>query len=162
MNTKWKVYVACSLTGASEKSRLEVEDLKSELRQMGIEVLDFVVSKKATDVEIYNNDIHHCVATCDMVLAVANLRSTGMGMEIGIAIGRYGRPVLAVAKWAKRGHRVTPMITGCNEPKFCFRWYDKMSEVPSMLQQRIAELWPPEETLFSFVPDEVGESAATG
>ena len=80
-----KLYVGCSLTLAPESFRQSVEELKNKLRA-DYEVFDFLGLVKGTAKDVYEWDIHHCVAKCDLFLAVCDYPSLGLGYEMGVAV----------------------------------------------------------------------------
>lgn len=111
MVTKVKIYVGCALTEATEDFKKEVEDLKADLRQAGYEVFDFIGLVDGTPRGVYEWDLGRCVGECDIFVAICDLPSTGLGMEIGRAI-QLKKPVLAAAH---ADAKVTRMVLGAAE-----------------------------------------------
>src|SRR5947207_129628 len=103
-----KVYVGCAITTVPDGKVLEfkdcIEKIKSELRDAGFEVLQFKTAThpNATDKEVYIHDIRNCVEEADIMLAISDHSSTGLGYELATAIEKMGIPVLAVAHESSR------------------------------------------------------------
>src|SRR5882724_9174860 len=93
---KAKIYIGCSLTHAPEAFRVAVESLKQELRQQ-FEVFDFLGLVAGTAEDVYRWDINKCVAEADVFVAICDYTSLGLGYEIGTAVEKHHKPVLAVA-----------------------------------------------------------------
>lgn len=91
-----KVYVGCSLTHASEAFKGEVSRLKAELKKSCI-VLEFLGLSDGTCRDVWNHDIKNCVMQCDLLIAVCDHASTGLGVEIGVQTMCRKGPTLAVA-----------------------------------------------------------------
>ena len=86
MKYPFKVYVGCSLTHAPKKFRDEVENFKNKLREI-CEVLDFYgLADKDIPREVYEHDIHNCVGKCDLLLAICDFPSLGLGWELGTQV----------------------------------------------------------------------------
>jgi hypothetical protein len=113
-----KLYVGCSLTHASEEFKQAVEELKTELRQAGYEVFDFVGLINGTSKDVYEWDIGHCVAECDALIGICDFPSIGLGWEMNEAL-RLGKPVLAVAH---KDAQVTRLVLGAAEVEAGFRF----------------------------------------
>jgi hypothetical protein len=98
---KVKVYVSCCLTKAPKRYKAQIEAFIRKLKKVPyIEVLHFVTplpgeiqsSKKPRD--IYQNDIHDCVAIADIIIAEVSRPSFGLGYEVGVAIEHHTIPVI--------------------------------------------------------------------
>lgn len=91
------LYVGCALRGAPAEFVASVTALKQEL-EAHFEVLHFIgISPTATAREIYETDID-CASRADLMLALCDIPSTGLGMEIGKRT-EMGKPtVLAYQK----------------------------------------------------------------
>lgn len=124
---KYKLYVACSLTQASEPFKKSVEQFKANLREKNYEVFDFVGLINGTPKDVYNWDIGHCVQGCDALIAVCDEPSIGLGWEMAIAV-KLGKPVLALAH---HDAKVTRLVLGAEavESNFNLVRYDNLQEV---------------------------------
>lgn len=135
---RFRLYVGCALSEAPPEFREEVESLKAALDK-DYEVLRFLGLVAGTPRDVYQKDIIENVGTCDLMLAVCDYPSTGMGVEIAIAAVARGAPVLAVAH---EGKSITRIITGMAEfyPNLVCRSYSSLLEdVPALLKQFAAE-----------------------
>jgi hypothetical protein len=123
---KPKLYVGCSLTGASEEFKNSVEKLKGNLRAEGYEVFDFVGLIAGTSADVYNWDIGHCVQDCDALIGICDFPSIGLGYELCQAT-RLKKPVLAIAH---TDSLVTRLVLGAAEvePNFRFERYNNIEK----------------------------------
>ena len=133
-----KIYVGCGISNLStedwNKSRIQIESLKQQLRLRGHTILDFKsdTNRDAEPGTVFAWDHEQCMA-CDAMIAVALHPSTGMGMEIAFCLSRPNPPlVLAVAP---RGNNTSKMITECNLPTFTYREFDHWDEIPKMFDE---------------------------
>ena len=133
-----KLYVGCALTHAPEEFRQRISALKDRLRG-DYEVLDFFwnLNKPGTPKDIYEWDINKCVAECDAFLAVCDFPSLGLGYEMATVVEKLSKPTLAVAQADAKVGRI---ILGINQPHFRFARYTSLDEIPSMLNNFIAEM----------------------
>ena len=90
------VYVACSLTHAPEEFRQKVKLFKDKLRPI-CNIMDFRGLTNDPPREVFNWDIHECVRKSDLVVAICDLPSTGLGYEIGTQVEARGAHCLAMA-----------------------------------------------------------------
>ncbi|HEY4480296.1 MAG TPA: hypothetical protein VJB58_02400 [Candidatus Paceibacterota bacterium] len=125
-----KIYVGCSLTQAPEQFIEEVENLKKILRQKGHKVFDFVGLVAGTPKDVYRWDIHHCVAECDFLIAICDYPSIGLGYELGVAIEKLGKRVLAVAH---KDSKITRLILGIDHLRFEFCRYEELDDVANLV-----------------------------
>ncbi|MDB5166034.1 MAG: hypothetical protein JWM37_106 [Candidatus Saccharibacteria bacterium] len=128
------LYVGCGLTAAPEAFVDEVDALKDTLRER-FNVFDFVGLTAGTSGDVYNWDIGHCVADCDMFVAVCDYPAIGLGWELAEAT-RLGKPTLGVAHVDSR---VTRLVLGAAEvlPTFTFERYEGMvADVPELVVAR--------------------------
>jgi nucleoside 2-deoxyribosyltransferase len=123
---KTKLYVGCSLTGASEKFKNSIEKLKDDLRAEGYEVFDFVGLVSGTPADVYNWDIGHCVRDCDALVGICDFPSIGLGYELSVATA-LKKPVLAIAQ---KDSLVTRLVLGAAavEPNFRFERYTQIGK----------------------------------
>lgn len=134
INDKKKVYVGCSLTHASEEFAANVIALKERLRDEGYEVFEFVGLVDGTPLDVYEWDIGHCVADCDVFIAVCDEASIGVGWELSAALA-LKKTCLAVAH---TDARVTRLLLGAAEAEdnLHFERYENLAkDVPVMLQR---------------------------
>ena len=75
----------------------EIENIKNILRKE-YEVMDFVGLVAGTPHDVYQWDIHRCVATCDVFIAICDFPAIGLGYELGVAIEKLHKPTLALAR----------------------------------------------------------------
>jgi len=130
------VYVACALTHATEAFKQQVEELKRRLERFCYLNCFLGVGTGAEPSRVYTYDIA-CVDQSQLVVAICNSSSTGLGMEAQRQIDRHGA-VLAVAQ---REASVSPMIQGPPFPGFEYCLYDDLlQEVPAMVLQRLEEI----------------------
>lgn len=128
------VYVACSLTHAPQEFQNQVEQLKARLREFSHVLCFLGVGTDATARRIYRYDIHGCVSKSELVVAICDFPSIGLGMEIQRQIDR-GHPVLAV------GHQkslISPMCldTGEQGYEFC-RYENLLTDVPEIVRRKL-------------------------
>lgn len=92
-----RIYIGCSLNNAPDDFIENISDFKNELRSKGkYEVLEFVGKVGGSNVDVFKWDIEQCVDKCDVMIAVCDLPSTGLGIEIERMSSRK-RPVLLLA-----------------------------------------------------------------
>lgn len=143
------IYVGCSLTQAPQKFRRDVEDLKESLRRKGWRVADFVGLSGGTSAEecraVYTHDIKRFVSECDLLVAICDFPALGLGYEMGTAIEKRGIPVLAVAH--EKSH-VTRLVLGIDHPRYTFRRYRSLSEVPVMVEEKVRQTFGSPQAVF--------------
>lgn len=125
-----KIYVGCSLTHAPEAFRLAVEALKQELSH-NYEVFNFLGLVDGTAQDVYRWDIQRCVANADIFVAICDHASLGLGYEIGTAVEKHQKPVLAVAHQATH---ISRLILGIDAPNFSFKRYKDFAEIKQLLE----------------------------
>jgi hypothetical protein len=136
MAQKLKLYIGCSLTHAPEEFKSSVEDLKTKLKT-DFEVLEFIGLVNGTPTDVYHHDVQTCVGTCDLFVAICDFPSLGLGYELGTAVEKLHKPVLAVAQ--KDAH-ITRLVIGIDAPGFEFKRYTVLSEVYDLISNRAKEL----------------------
>jgi hypothetical protein len=135
---KLKLYVGCALTGASPEFIEKIKVFKQELAPQ-YEVLEFLWPKPGAPLEVYQRDIQECVAGCDMMIAFCDRPSMGLGYELGTAVEKYSKPVLAVAH---KDSKVSRLIMGVDHPMYTFSTYDDIEEVHLFLEQKVQKHFP--------------------
>ncbi|MHB0978258.1 MAG: hypothetical protein ACYC1K_02550 [Minisyncoccota bacterium] len=126
---KRKLYVGCALQFAPPTFVAAIQDLKIELKKH-FNVLEFLFPHPGTDEDVYVLDIRQHVAKCDLMLAIADYPSTGLGYEMAVAIEKYGKPVLCLASINSRPSR---LIMGINRPSYEFNRYNILGDVLNLL-----------------------------
>lgn len=134
------VYVGCSLTHASPEFRDSVEELKRRLSKV-CRVLSFKgLSNENLPYDVYVHDILGCVDGCDLLLAICDYPSTGLGYELAVQAERKRGPVLAVAQ---RDALVTKLILDPHLPGYEFARYDNfLEDVFNLVIAKIEKMLP--------------------
>lgn len=133
----FNVYVACSLTHASPEFIAEVEVFKKKLKSF-CNVLRFLGLIKGSPYDVYRQDIHECVRKSDLVVAICDLPSIGLGYEIGTQIEARGMPCLAIAH--EKSH-VTRFIHDTRQPGFEFKRYSNLQkDGVKMVKDKLKEM----------------------
>lgn len=95
------IYVGCALKHAPEEFKQGVKRLK-ELLAKEHTILEFVLDPNASDEEVFLTDIGN-VEKCDLFLAITDLPSSGLGLELGFALTIFRKPTLCVySSWDER------------------------------------------------------------
>jgi len=126
-----KIYFSCSLTGGrkDEAAYGAIVDhllsaghdvLTAHLARPEVMALEQVVEPR----EVYQRDMEW-IRECDVLVAEVSTPSHGVGYEIRYALER-AKPVLCCAR---RGARVSKMLTGNNSPGLCLNVYEGQDEV---------------------------------
>jgi hypothetical protein len=129
-----KIYVGFSITGAPDEFIESVQRLRQKLREEH-EVLEFVPVLEGTPQDVYRNDIKESVANCDLMVAVCDLPSTGLGFEMACAV-LGDKPVLAVAH---HNARMSRLIMGVDHEKYAFRRYEHLGEVVQFVREKVGQ-----------------------
>ncbi len=119
-----KVYVGCALTGAPQEFVRTVEAFKTILRSAGHEVTDFLGLTAGTPYDVYEMDIHRCVAGCEVMIGICDLPSIGLGWELGTAVEKHQKPTMALVG---KDSGVTRLVVGAEcdrNPYYNFLRYD--------------------------------------
>lgn len=132
-----KIYIGCAITTIPKEKVADfkrfLQFVKSSLTEMGLEILEFktAINPNASEKEVYEYDIKDCVEVADIMLALCDHPSTGLGYEMATAIEKRGIPVLAVAHTSSE---VTKLLRGISHPKFTFARYEKIEDVPKLFE----------------------------
>jgi hypothetical protein len=140
----FRVYVACSLTHATSVFRQEIEVFKKHLALL-CHVLSFLGWESgAKSSTIYSYDIEECVYKSDLVVAICDLPSIGLGMEIGTQVEARKKPCLFIAR---EGVLVTDMVLDVPRPGAEFRRYrDLLTDGVELVADKLKKMQE-EETL---------------
>jgi len=130
-----KIYVGCALTEASEDFKKMVAEFKLRLKTESLEVLEFIGLVDGTPTDVYRHDIFDCVGNADLMIAICDQPSTGLGYELCEALRVRNIPVLGVAK---EGARVTRLVLGIDHPKFSFERYVSDDDLLRLARTKIA------------------------
>jgi len=85
------VYVACALTHAPEEYAKRIRSFKSILeRREEVDVLKFIGLGNPDDGSVFRHDIERCVGRVRLIVAFCDYPSTGLGLELGAALWKYG------------------------------------------------------------------------
>ncbi len=131
-----KIYLGCSLTQAPEDFKTVIGDLKNRLRQ-DYDVLDFIGTVAGTPHEVYNWDIHECVAKCDAFIAICDLPAIGLGYELSVAVEKLKKPTLALAH---TDAKISRLLLGIKQPHYIFERYDSFDEVEDRIRLFLSSL----------------------
>lgn len=131
-----KIYIGCSLTHAPDEFKQAVETIKQNLKT-DYEIFDFLGLEKGTPADVYQWDIHRCVAESDLFVAICDYPAIGLGYEIGVAVEKFNKPVLALAH---QDTHVTRLLLGIDTPAYAFQRYQHTAEVPSLIRQKVLAL----------------------
>jgi hypothetical protein len=130
-----KIYVGFSITGAPPEFIARVQELREALREH-FEVMEFVPVTEGTCADVYRNDIKECVANCDLMVAICDHPSTGLGYEMCYAAEVAQKPLLAVAH---HGSNVSRLIQGIDQEKFTMKRYQELGEVVRLVRRKATE-----------------------
>jgi len=138
MNTI-NIYVGCALKHAPKAFVDEVLALRAELEKYPrFTVLKFLGRGEPRD--IYIRDIKECIAQADVMLAVADLPSTGLGYEMATHYEKNGRPLLIVAHPSAD---VSGLILGIHgTAPIEVRQYGHLSQVPEIFIDWLGRIPP--------------------
>lgn len=129
MNTI-KIYVGCAIKHAPSEFVRQVKGFREELeKHPRFEVLKFL--GRGSPEEIFEWDIKRCVDQADVMVAIVDLPSTGLGYEMATHYEKNGRPLLVVAH---RDAVVSGLILGIHGgvASFEFHRYSHISRVPEI------------------------------
>jgi len=154
---KLKVYVGCALTHASEDFKKQVEEFKQELRKI-CEVLCFLGIGEDTPHAVYQHDIHNCVMRSDLLVAITDHPSIGLGYEMATQTEARRKPLLAIAH---EGSLVSDLIMDTRQHGYRFmRYTDLYVDVIPVVQSILAGIWAEHTHLPLFPLSPADETAA--
>ena len=128
---KLRLYVGCALTDAPIEFREKIEKLKNMLREE-YEILDFICLVNGTPTDVYRWDIHKCVATCDMLVAICDYGATGLGYEMGTSVEKHGKPTLGLAHEDSKVSRIT---YGIDHQNYTWRRYRTLEDIVVLIRE---------------------------
>ena len=139
---KKKLYVGCALNNVPKDKQdflLMIPEIKEKLKN-DFEILEFRSSvhdfinntHTFSPKEIYEFDIKDSVMNADVMLAICDYPSLGLGYEMATAIEKRGIPVLALAH---ENSSVSKLILGINHPNFHFIRYKTTEEIVQKAQE---------------------------
>ena len=121
-----KIYVGCGLTHAPEEFKREVADLKEKLKKIpSAQVLEFLGLEAGNNHDVYIHDIVECVRECDIMVAICDEPSTGLGWEMCEQTKR-GKPLLA---FGHANSKITRLVLDPQLPEYCFRRYQDFNDI---------------------------------
>lgn len=116
IDNRLRLYVGHKLTNAGEdfleKMSLLRDGIERELAGEFV-VLKFLGLVGGTPFDVFQQDINVNVATCDLMVAIVDEESTGLGLEIGLALSRFGKPILLIQH--SNVPRVSRLVLGAAE-----------------------------------------------
>ncbi len=124
-----KIYIACSLTGAPQKFKIHINNLKKALRK-NFEILDWLGLSKGTATDVYRHDTQ-MVKNCNLLLADCTYPSIGLGFELSLAIS-LKKSVLAVAH---KDAKVSRMVLGINNENYKFERYNSTEDILKLIKE---------------------------
>ncbi len=139
-----RIYVGCALNGAPPKFRKKVEKFKARIARRHPEwkILKFLGLGKAEKGSVYRHDID-CVKSCDLMVAICDHISTGLGIEIGVAVeGEIKKPVLFVTHRDWKGTRMVTDIPFHYPHRAAFQQYDGLNDVEQFIITALDKLCP--------------------
>lgn len=132
-----KIYVGCSLTHAPAWFKVRITELKTRLGDLpDVEVLEFLGLVNGTPHDVYVHDIIECVGKCDLMVAICDHPSIGLGWEMATQVGR-GKPLLA---FAHRGSKVTRLVLDPQLPGYRFFRYEVFGQVFKKIKEELEQL----------------------
>lgn len=125
---KKKLYFGCALAGLPAEHRSAMITIREGLKDH-FEVLEFCPA--GTDPrEIYEHDINNCVASADLMVAMCDKPSLGLGYEMSTMVEKHHKPLLILAH---NDSQVSSLILGISNSKCEFRRYSDTSEILSLI-----------------------------
>lgn len=122
-----KLYLGCSLYGASEEYLAFIEEIRDALRKE-YALLEFVGIGDHAPEEVVRHDLS-CVRECDVMIGICDAPSTGLGMEISLA-NSLGKPVLLLAQ----SEEISKMVRG-NHAENPLSRFVVYSDIDNLLEQ---------------------------
>ncbi len=137
-----KLYVSCALTEAPPEFRALVGELKKILKtektsnqEPVYEVLEFLGLTTGTPRDVYTHDIINSVGACNLVLAICDHPSTGLGWELCEVVKTRKVPVLGVVRQEKKLNRFLEGVAEYHDNFTIERYRDMLIDVPKLLDK---------------------------
>ncbi len=140
------LYAGCAVKGAPKKFLADFEKLNKKIEAMEIElkgetitveVLRFKIKKPEDTFDVYQIDIQEHVMACDMMLAVCDYPSTGLGYEIATMVELHHKPLLAVAHENADVSSLILAVESHNTGFTFARYKNLLADVPDLLRQTV-------------------------
>lgn len=99
MSNKIRIYVGHKLTKAKPDFLERMERIRRHAEQVladRCEFMKFLGVKDGTPLDVFQQDIEKNVGECHLFVCIIDEESTGLGMEIGAAAWKSGKPILLV------------------------------------------------------------------
>lgn len=134
-----KVYVGCGLTHAPQPFIDLVSRLKQCLRDSGeCIVLEFLGLEGGTARDVWDHDIRNCVGRCDLLVAILDYPSIGLGVEIGCQAARRKRVIGLV-------HQSTHLTRLMQDPNpedidYALYGYEHLDEMLEIVMREVRKL----------------------
>lgn len=131
---KLKIYVGCALTSAPKEFKADVVELKRKLSTLeGVEVLEFLGLTAGTAHDVYVHDIVNCVGRSDIMVAICDYPSTGLGWEMATQVAR-GKTLLA---FGHHESKITRLVLDPQLPGYSFTRYDHFDEIFEVVKDAV-------------------------
>lgn len=132
-----KLYVGCALTQAPAEFQERVRFLKEKLKTISsVEVMEFLGTVAGTARDVYIHDIIECVGRCDLMIAICDFPSIGLGWEMATQVARR-KPLMA---FAHSDSKVTRLILDPGLPNYYFYRYDDFDEIRYVIEGMVKEI----------------------
>lgn len=129
MKRKRKLYVGCALQFAPPEFVTAIRVLREELKEH-FQVLEFKFPHPGSNRDVYTLDIKKHIVKCDLMLAICDHPSTGLGYEMATAIEKHNKYVLCLAHTKAGPSR---LILGITSRRYEFNRYDSIFEIKQLL-----------------------------
>ncbi len=95
------------------------------------------LSDKYVPHDVYIHDINKCVRKCDLLVAICDYPSIGLGYEMATQGEARHRPILAVAH---KEALISKLIIDTRTPGYEFKRYEKLLDVYHMIIAKLRSL----------------------
>lgn len=110
-----KIYVGCCINSATEEYLKDIANLKNLIKEnFDCEIMEFIPKGTGTVEEVYENDIHNAVSSCDIMVAEISHPSLGLGWEMATIVEKLRKPLLMCAK---ENVKVSKLVEGAQNAK---------------------------------------------
>lgn len=130
--SKIMLYFGHKLTHADPAFIAYMDSVKKNLADClkdKIILLKFLGTTDGTRTDVYTCDIEENVATCELFVCFVDEESTGLGIEIGAALWRYGKPILVLHTGRKAISRLVGGAVDRNQNQMLERCAPNMVDV---------------------------------